>query len=163
MKNRYKDQNVDLLYQIIEHCETNSIPGIVLAVDYEKAFDKLSWKFIEEVLAKLNFGEMLIKWVKLFYKNVSGVVNVNGWFTKPFAIQKGVKQGDPLSSYLFILCVEILAENMRKNCCIKGIQLGPTEHKLSMFADDTNIFLDCCAYSLETLLSYVGRDRQWDK
>ena len=157
VKNRYIGQNIDLLCQIIEYTEDNNIPSIILTTDYEKAFDTLNWRFIEEVLKKLNFGTMLQKWVKLFYSNVSSVVNVNGWFTKPFAIEKGVKQGDPLSPYLFILCAEILAENIRRDNDVKGIKIGKVEHKISMLADDTNIFLQYCEASLNAVLTLLDK------
>ena len=115
VRNRYIGQNIDVLTQIIEYSERNNVPGLILSVDYQKAFDFLSWQFIENVLHKYGFGEMLIKWVKLFYTNISAVVNVNGVFTNPFHIEVGVKQGDPLSPYLFILCAEVLAEYIRKD------------------------------------------------
>jgi len=160
VKDRYIGQNIDLLCQIIEQAENNNKPGIILTADFEKAFDKLNWSYMEEVLLKYNFGTMLIKWVKLLYTNVSAVVNVNGWFTTPFSINRGVKQGDPLSPYLFILCVEILGINIRVNDSIKGIKLGNTEHKLSMFADDTNMFIDYCITSLNNVLSTLGKFSQ---
>ena len=52
VKGRYIGQNIDLLLQIIEHSERRQVPGIVLGVDYAKAYDQLSWSFIEEVLRK---------------------------------------------------------------------------------------------------------------
>ncbi len=157
VRNRYIGQNIDLLLQIIEYSEHNNIPGIILTADYEKAFDNLSWGFMEDTLKKFNFGVMLLRWIKLFYNNISSVVNVNGWFTKPFPIQKGVKQGDPLSSYLFILCAEVLAGNIRHENEIKGIKIGVTEHKISMLADDTNIFLQYCEASLHKVLSLIDK------
>ena len=152
IKDRYIGQNIDLLYQIIEHTENNHTPGIIFTADFEKAFDKLSWRFIDRVLKKYNFGEMLIKWVKLFYTNVNAVVNVNGFFTDTIILKRGVKQGDPLSTYLFILCVELLAINIRCNNNIQGIVIGGTEHKLSLFADDTNMFIHYCEESLNNVL-----------
>ena len=146
--------------QIIEHAENNKIPGIIFAADFEKAFDKLNWQFIENVLLKLNFGTMLIRWVKLFYTNISAVVNVNGWFSREFCIERGVKQGDPMSSYLFILCVEILAVNIRANKNIKGITFGRHEHKLSMFADDANLFIEYSPISMNNLLSTLDKFSQ---
>jgi len=152
VSNRYIGQNIDVLTQIIEYSEENDVPGIILSVDYHKAFDELSWSFIEDVLVKYGFGNMLIRWVQLFYNNISAVVNVNGVFTDPFPIEKGVKQGDPASPYLFILCAEVLAEYIRKNQDITGIKIGSTEYKISMLADDTNIFLNFCNKSLDTVL-----------
>ena len=141
VKGRYIGQNIDILLQMIEFSDFYQKPGIVLGVDYAKAFDQLSWGFIERVLIKYNFGTMLIKWVKLFLNNSNAVVNVNGWFTSEIAIRKGVKQGDCISPYIFILCAEIFAEYIRKCKNIKGICIGDTECKISQLADDTNILL----------------------
>ncbi len=152
VQNRYIGQNVDLLIQILEYCNTNHVPGIILSVDYQKAFDQLSWKFIEDVLCKYGFGNMFVKWIKLFYTNITSVVNVNGHFTKPIPIEKGVKQGDPISPYVFILCAEILAEYVRNNENIKGITVGSVEYKISMFADDTNMFIEYNKISLDNVL-----------
>ena len=70
-----------------------------------KAFDNLDWGYLERVLGYFNFGDSFIKWIKNVNKNVSAVVNVNGWFTSYFNIEKGARQGDPIVAYLFILYV----------------------------------------------------------
>ena len=57
-------------------------------------------------------------------------------------IQRGCRQGDPISPYLFILCVEILATIIRDDKNIKGISIGETEHKISQYADDAEIILE---------------------
>ena len=152
VKGRYIGQNIDLLLQIIEYSEDRQVPGIVLGVDYAKAYDQLSWTFIEDVLKQYKFGNMLITWVKLFFNNISATVNVNGWFSQPIEIQQGVKQGDPSSPYIFILCAEVFAEYIRKSNEIKGICIGKNEYKISMLADDTNIFINYCEKSLNAVL-----------
>ena len=78
----------------------------------------------------------------------------NGYTTPPFKIFRGVRQGDPLSPYLFIICLEILAINIRLNKDIRGIMVGNEEIKLEMFADDMTAFLRDHA-SLDTLLNMV--------
>ena len=78
----------------------------------------------------------------------------NGYTTAPFKIFRGVRQGDPLSPYLFIICLEILSINIRLNKDIHGIMVGNEEIKLEMFADDMTAFLRDRA-SLDTLLNMV--------
>ena len=69
-----------------------------------------------------------------------------------FDIQRGCRQGDPLSPYIFLICAEILAIQIRKNKRIKGITVGNVEKKISQLADDTSIILDGSEQSLtETL------------
>ena len=65
----------------------------------------------------------------------------NGFSTGPFNMRRGLRQGDPLSPYLFIICLETLAITMRGNKNIQGILLGKEEIKLEMFADDVTAFL----------------------
>ena len=65
----------------------------------------------------------------------------NGMISKPFQLERGVKQGDPLSPYLFILAVETLAIIIRQNPAIKGIAIGKEETKLLQYADDTTAVL----------------------
>ena len=76
----------------------------------------------------------------------------NGYSSGYFEVQKGVRQGDPLSAYLFILVIEILAINIRSNKYIKGITIGNFETKLSIFADDLTAFLSNKA-SYDNLMS----------
>ena len=65
----------------------------------------------------------------------------NGYTTAPFKIFRGVKQSDPLSPYLFIICLDILVSNIRLNKDIHGIMVGNEEIKLQIFADDMTAFL----------------------
>ena len=84
---------------------SKTIPGLLLFIDFEKAFDTLEWSFIETTLKYYNFGESLILWIKLFYIDISRIQN-NGWSLDFFTLSRGVRQGCPLSP--FILCAEIL-------------------------------------------------------
>ena len=74
---------------------------------------------------------------------MNACVAVNGGYTSWFSIQRGVRQGDPSSPYLYLICAEIMSLLIRANKDIKGINLTPEEKALlSQFADDTALFLD---------------------
>ena len=128
--------------------------GLLVAIDFQKAFDSINHDFMFKALSVFNFGPSLIRWIQIFYKNISSTVMNNGYTTPPFKIFRGVRQGDPLSPYLFIICLEILAINIRLNKDIRGIMVGNEEIKLEMFADDMTAFLRDHA-SLDTLLNMV--------
>ena len=68
-----------------------------------------------------------------------------------FGLQRGCRQGDPISPYIFLLCAEVLSQMIRKDNLIKGIIIENKEFKLSQYADDTQIFLDGSEISLKKL------------
>ena len=124
----------------------------MLLLDFEKAFDSLSWSFINKALNFLNFGQSLIHWIETFYKNISSAIVQCGYLSAFFSIGRGCWQGDPLSPYLFILCAEFLSSVIRQIKKIKGIYINDTEFKVSQFADDTSIFLNGSYDSLSNTL-----------
>ncbi len=84
-----------------------------IALDFEKAFDSLNWNFLFKTLEHLNFGDKFISYVKTMYKDIESMVINNGKSGKPFKLQRGVRQGCPLSDYLFIIALETLANRIR--------------------------------------------------
>ena len=116
---------------------------LLLFIDFEKAFDSIELSFIEKTLKYYNFGNSLITWIKLFYTDICSCVQNNGWSSDPFfTLSRGVRQGCPLSPYLFILCAEILANAVRNDPKVCGIKVFDTECKISQYADDTTFILD---------------------
>ena len=128
---------------IMENTEKNNKNGILLLVDFEKAFDTVSHAFLYSVLKRFNFGPSFIQWVVTFYSNISSCVVNNQRSSQYFNVKRGVRQGDPLSSYLFIFIVEVLSVNVRAYGLIEGITCAGHEIKLIQYADDTTgVFRD---------------------
>ena len=117
------------------------IPGLMIFIDFHKAFDSIEWNYLVSCLKAFQFGPDFIRWVKTLYKNVQSCVINNGLTTDYFALERGVRQGDPLSPYLFVVVVETLAMAIRQNTAIKGITIGKEETKLLQYADDTTAVL----------------------
>ena len=118
-------------------------PNLLLFfADFEKAFDSLNHKFIFKTLDLFNFGSNLKKWIVLLYKNPTSCILYNGFLSDSFNIRRGVRQGCPLSPYIFILTIELLSIAIRNNTNIKGFNIFDIEVKNSMFADDATILLD---------------------
>ena len=141
----------------MEYTELHDIPGLILLIDFEKAFDSVSWSFIFKVLKFFKFGDSLISWIKFLYKDATLAVSQCGHLSNFFNIERGCRQGDPLSPYLFILCAEVLAINIRNNKTIKGISVDNHEIKLSQYADDTSILLYGSELSLKSAFSELSK------
>ena len=126
----------------MEQTKLQGIPGILLQLDFQKAFDTIEWKFIQNTIAFFNFGESIQRWISIFYSNIQSSVLNNGFSTNYFALSRGVRQGCPLSPFLFVLAVELLACKIRQDKEIQGIIINifQRELKISQFADDTTLF-----------------------
>ena len=133
---------------IVDYTKRNSWPGFMIAIDFDKAFDTLDFRFLIRTLHRFHFGPSFIQWMRVLYKNASSCVMNNGFTTGPFLLGRGVRQGDPLSPYLFILALETLAIKIREDCNVQGLKIGEEMIKLSLFADDmTCILKDKTSYT----------------
>ena len=139
--NRNIGESVRLISDILEYTDENDIEAILFSADFEKAFHSVEDSFIISILRAFEFLPDFIQWVKTFFKNVEGCVMNNGSSTGYFPLERGTRQGDPISAYLFILALEILLIQIRKNADIKGIIIDETEIKLSAYADDGSFFV----------------------
>ena len=138
---RYIGENVRLIMDIMSYTEENNIPGVALFIDFRKAFDTIEWDFLIDTLNKFNFGPDVINWVRIFYGNVTSCVLNNGHASEFFALERGVRQGCPLSGLLFVIGIEVLANAIRNENMIKGIKVGEKEIKTSLYADDTTVLV----------------------
>ena len=150
VKGRYIGESIRLVTDTLEYTAEHEEVGILFSADFEKAFDSIEHTFIFATLESFGFGPQFIQWVRTFMKNAESCVMNNGHSTGYFSLKRGTRQGDPLSAYLFILCVETLFIQIRENPDIKGIRIGTEEIKLSAYADDAD-FLTLDVKSLELI------------
>ena len=142
IKGRFIGQNIRIIEDVLYFVEQKKLPGIILTIDFEKAFDSVNWSFIFKSLKLFNFGERFQKWVKIMYTNISSAVINNGNVSNWFNPSRGVRQGCPLSAYLFIIVAEVLACKIRQDKNIKGIEIAGRVIKISQLADDTTCVID---------------------
>jgi hypothetical protein len=155
VKGRYIGENLRLISDILLLSNIRQFPGLLLLIDFEKAFDSIEWDYIDEALKAFDFGPDFRKWVKVFYCDSKSAVLNNGFASEWFNLERSVRQGCPLAPFLFVLAVELLAISIRRDREIKGISCGPLSVKISQLADDTTCFLadEASGFKLLDLLS----------
>lgn len=118
---------------------------MAMKLDMSKAYDRVEWNFIESVMTKLGFCDDWVKLIMRCVRTVSYSVLINGVPSTPFSPKRGLRQGDPLSPYLFFICAEAFTALLKKaenEGCIHGIKVSRTAPTVShiFFADDTILF-----------------------
>ena len=138
---RFIGESVRLTSDLLEYMDYNNLPGYLVTIDIEKAFDSVDYTFLCATLIKFGFGENYIKWIQILFKGQESCVMNNGFTTKYFSLSSGTRQGDPLSAYLFILVMEVLFIQIRNKKNIRVLRIFGYEFKLTSFADDVSCFL----------------------
>ena len=81
----------------------------MLLVDFQKAFNSIDHTFIDNALKMYGFGDSIRKWIRLFFDKREALILLGGHLSKKIILEQGIPQGDVISPYIFLLCVEILA------------------------------------------------------
>ncbi|GMI92896.1 hypothetical protein HRI_002958900 [Hibiscus trionum] len=121
--------------------------AVVFKADFKKAYDSVDWKFLDMILMKMGFGQRWRSWMFMCISTAKISILINGLPSKPFRIRKGLRQGCPLSPYLFNIIGEALSSLLVKAesvGLIKGVQVGMKDSRFShiQFADDLIVFLE---------------------
>ena len=124
MSNRYMGDNTMGCIWSYHYLSCNNPPGLLICIDFEKAFDSVDCYFMMKVLKAFGFGPDMCQWISTFYNKMKSAIFVNSHTSPWFFIRRGCHQGDPISPYLFLLCVEITGIMIRQNRLIKGITIN---------------------------------------
>ena len=84
MKGRFIGENSRLVYDLMNYTEQKRIPGLLMLIDFEKAFDSISWKFILNSLKLFHLGNSIINWIKPFYNDIKTCIIQNGIISEYF-------------------------------------------------------------------------------
>ena len=146
LKGRSISDHIRTLDDIIVLTDKLDSPGIVISLDFAKAFDSVDIGTILSALRKFNFGTNFIQMVQTLTNNNESCVQNGGWLTGWYGLQRGVKQGCPVSPLLFLLVVEIMAIKIRNNKDITGIALSKNNIRLQIikilqYCDDTTLLV----------------------
>ncbi|GKE16345.1 RNA-directed DNA polymerase, eukaryota [Tanacetum coccineum] len=133
-----------ILNELLSWCKHKKLKALIFKVDFEKAFDCVRWDYLDDVLKSFGFGYKWCSWIKGCLESAMGSILVNGSPTSEFRFYKGLKQGDPLSPFLFILIMESLHLSFNRVMSaglFKGISLNESLTLSHLFYADDAVFV----------------------
>ena len=101
--------NVVMLRDILDYIERTDEAAILVSLDQEKASECVDRSFLSNLLCHLGFGPIFPKWISILYEGAFMQIILNGWLTEEIPLCHGIRQGDPKSPLLYVICVEALA------------------------------------------------------
>jgi hypothetical protein len=141
VKGRYIHESVKVVLDMMHHLHSSKLKGLLLFLDQEKAFDRISWTYMKKIVKTFGFGPRFRGWLDLLYSDARATLKINNTMGIGFLIRRGVRQGDPLSPLLYVLAIEGLAAMVRVKKEHVGLDIpGGGSIKYLMYADDTTIF-----------------------
>ena len=131
--------------ELFDSCKRNNTKAVFLKLDFHKAFDCVSWEFLDWTLKQMGFPTLWCKWISGCISSAAASILINGSPSDPFKLKRGLRQGDPLSPFLFVLAVEVLNLMIKKASELQlwsGLEVGNHGTKLThlQYVDDTIIF-----------------------
>eukprot|EP00965_Chrysotila_dentata_P140736 4652743-Pleurochrysis_carterae.AAC.1 len=142
------DERIDhasLLIKLIQaYTDETNDEGLLITIDFETTFDRVSWTYLENAIKALGFGKKFADMILLTINEAVPPlrrVKMNGSLGVEFPLQSGVAQGDPISPLLFLLVGKAITRMIAEDSCLQGIKIGQKGHRTSQFADDTLFIL----------------------
>lgn len=156
IKGRLIGDNIICAHEVLHSVRLSKQKGILLKLDFEKAFDQVNWEFLFEILEARGFGSLFTNWIKDILEGGRSCVSFNGMQGSFFPCKKGLRQGDPLSPLLFDLVADALNKILSKAKdagLISGLgNFSNSPKVLNLhFADDTILFLEANVAMIENL------------
>ena len=133
--------NVRKAIDLITYSEVKNIEAMLVSIDFMKAFDLVDYNAMWKILEYFNFGDNIINWIKLLFKDFKLATVNAGNVSEFFTPTRGLFQGNPIASFLFVIIIEVLAINLCSNPDIDAITIKGIRYLLSQFADDMDLFM----------------------
>ncbi|GJX70795.1 RNA-directed DNA polymerase, eukaryota [Tanacetum coccineum] len=173
-----------ILNELIQWCKSKKKQTMIFKIDFEKAYDSVRRDYLDDVLEKFGFGSKWRGWIHNCLHSSKGLILVNGSPIDEFLLRRGLKQGDPLSLFLFILVMEslhlsfqnVVDEGLFKCVSVaSGLRMNLQKSKLlGIVVNDEKVSraamkMGCC--TLKTPFSYLSikvggmmtRIKSWDE
>ncbi|GKV51819.1 hypothetical protein SLEP1_g58443 [Rubroshorea leprosula] len=145
IEGRQLAKGVVIANEVIDEVKRKKMKSFLFKVDFEKAYDKVCWEFIEYMMLRMGFNVTWRKWIQECLKSSSISVLINGSSTKQFPVNKGIQQSDPLSPFLFLIVAEelngLVSSAVEKEW-YKGVTIGSGDVMVThlQFVNDTIFF-----------------------
>ena len=133
------DNTVHMLLDFVQLANAQNLESAFIFLDQEKAFDRVNHDFLYKSMRAFGIGPVFIRWIRQMYSNATTRVKVNGFLSDNIPLRSGVRQGCPLSPLLYVLIIEILALQFRKNPDIVSFTVGGEKIVSMHYADDAII------------------------
>lgn len=147
--------------EIISLIKSEKKNMLIFKVDLEKTFDNVNWSFLNDIIIQMGFGPKWCKWINGCLASASISILINGSPTKEFKMERGLRQADPLSSFLFLMVAEALQLTILEaynNGIFKGILVGEEDVNVSLlqYADDELILRKWSKANIRNLIRILG-------
>lgn len=148
--------NVLICHDLLRHYGRKTIPRCLMKIDLRKAYDMVSWEFLEKVLKGYGFSERFIHTVMTCVTSPTFIIKVNGEGHRYFEGKRGLRQGDPMSALLFVLVMQYLSRVLKCMCALPhfAFHFMCKQVKLShlILVDDLMIFCNANNSSVKRIM-----------
>ncbi|KAJ9539609.1 hypothetical protein OSB04_026115 [Centaurea solstitialis] len=146
--------------EVVDFVRFKKRKGLIFKVDFEKAYDSVDWNFLLGTMNRMGFGKKWIGWISACLRSSSTSVLVNGSPSKEFMMEKGLRQGDPLAPFLFLIVAEnlhLLVEEAKDKSLFEGLSIGNEGIEVShlQYADDAIFFVKWSLRNLRNLIKIL--------
>lgn len=145
IKGRYILENLITSWEAMNWAKSSNQNVAIFLLDFEKAYDRIEWNFIDIMLKAFGFPNIFCNYIKILLKDAMAQVEINGSLSDPFPLTRSIRQGCPLAPALFVIASEALSYILTDNTispAVKGITLPNNEElNICQFADDTSLFV----------------------
>ncbi|KAM8977040.1 integrin alpha-E [Pelodytes ibericus] len=149
------EANTRRVLNILETIHLHETPSALLALDAEKAFDRVNWHFLFGTLRAFGLSGPFLQFTRALYISPSAKIKGPALTSELFPIHNGTRQGCPLAPLLYALGMEPLAVSVRKNPLIRGIEIGKQDHSITLYADDVLLSLSVPLMSIPALMKEI--------